>query len=192
MIPLHSLHKLFKVKRLCITTLQAVSGAGYPGVSSLNILDNIIPYIPQEEEKTEQEPLKIWGQIDSEGILPNTEIFISAHCNRVPILDGHTACISVEFQEKPGVDEIIGLWENFEGLNLPSAPQKPIVYLNQPDRPQPKLDKDAERGMGITVGRLRKCPVLDYRFVCLSHNTIRGAAGGGILNAELLVQQGHL
>lgn len=196
MIPLSPLHQQFKVTRLLVTTLQAISGAGYPGVSSLNIMDNIIPYIADEEEKSEQEPLKMWGHIQDNGIVPDNKICISAHCNRVPVLDGHLACVSVQFEQKPNEKEILNIWKNFQGtpqqLKLPSAPEYPIFYREESDRPQPRQDRNAGNGMSVTVGRLRKCSLFDYRFVALSHNTIRGAAGGGILNAEFLLHQGYL
>jgi len=192
MIPLSPLHQQFKVKRLIITTLQAVSGAGYPGVSSLDIMDNVIPYIANEEEKSEQEPLKIWGHIQDNFISSTNNIAISAHCNRVPVLDGHLACISVQFEQKPDKEEILSIWKNFRGLPLPSAPDRPIIYREECNRPQPRQDRNAGNGMSVTIGRLRDCSIFDYRFVALSHNTIRGAAGGGILNAEFLMQQGYL
>jgi aspartate-semialdehyde dehydrogenase len=192
MIPLSPLHQQFKVTRLIVTTLQAVSGAGYPGVSSLDVMDNVIPYIANEEEKSEQEPLKMWGHIRDNCISSTNNIAISAHCNRVPVLDGHLACISVQFEQKPDREEILSIWKNFQGLPLPSAPDRPIIYQAECDRPQPRQDRNAGNGMSVTVGRLRDCPLFDYRFVALSHNTIRGAAGGGILNAEFLMQQGYL
>lgn len=196
MIPLAPLHEQFKVTRLLVTTMQAVSGAGYPGVSSLDISENIIPYIADEEEKSEREPLKIWGEVRGNSICPTKDIVISAQCNRVPVIDGHLACLSVQFERKPSKEEILTLWKNFRGqpqqLELPSAPLSPIIYREECDRPQPRRDRDAGKGMSITVGRLRECPIFDYRFVALSHNTIRGAAGGGILNAELLWRQGYL
>lgn len=196
MIPLFPLHQQFKVTRLIVTTLQAVSGAGYPGVSSLDITDNVIPYIANEEEKSEQEPLKMWGHIRGNCISSNNNIVISAHCNRVPVLDGHLACVSVQFEQKPNKEEILNIWKTFNGLpqqlQLPSAPDHSIIYLDESDRPQPRQDRNAGNGMSVTVGRLRDCPLFDYRFVALSHNTIRGAAGGGILNAEFLMQQGYL
>lgn len=196
MIPLAPLHQQFQVKRLLITTLQATSGAGYPGVSSLDIIDNVIPYIANEEEKSEQEPLKIWGHIEDNNICSTSSIAISAHCNRVPVLDGHLACVSVQFNQKPTKEEILNLWKDFSALpqqlQLPSAPNHPIIYREESDRPQPRLDRIAGNGMSVTVGRLRNCSVFDYRFAALSHNTIRGAAGGGILNAEFLMQQGYL
>lgn len=191
MAPLFALHRDFCVRNAIVTTMQAVSGAGHPGVSSFDMVDNVIPFIGGEEEKSEQEPLKILGSVKGGKIVPASGISISAHCNRVPVLDGHTACISVQFEKKPGRDEILRAWGSFRGLpqelELPSAPKKPVIYLEEPDRPQPRLDRDAGNGMAVSVGRLRECRVLDYRFVCLSHNTVRGAAGGGILNAELLV-----
>lgn len=196
MIPLTPLHHKFKVSKLLVTTLQAMSGAGYPGVSSLDMIDNVIPYIASEEEKSEQEPLKIWGNIQDYGILSANNIVISAHCNRVPVMDGHLACVSVKFEQKPHKEEILNVWKNFQGfpqqLELPSAPHRPIIYHEECNRPQPRKDREAGNGMSISVGRLRNCHLFDYRFVALSHNTIRGAAGGGILNAELLLNQGYL
>lgn len=196
MISLAPLHQQFKVTRLHVTTLQAVSGAGYPGVSSLDIIDNVIPYIPDEEEKSEQEPLKIWGNVEEYGIKAASHIAISAHCNRVPVLDGHLACVSVQFEQKPDREDILRQWKNFQGLpqqlQLPSAPSHPILYRMESDRPQPRQDRNSGNGMSVTVGRLRSCPLFDYRFVALSHNTIRGAAGGGILNAEFLVHEGYI
>ena len=192
MIPLAPLHERFGVEKIMVTTLQAVSGAGYPGVSSLDIVDNIIPYIGGEEEKSENEPRKIWGKVTNGAIVINETISISAHCNRVPVLDGHMACVSVKFREKPTREEILELWNHFPGLDLPTAPKTPIIYREECDRPQTRHDRDAQGGMAVTVGRLRECPLFDYRFVALSHNTVRGAAGGGILNAELLYREGYL
>lgn len=193
MLPLAPLHSRFIVEKIIVTTLQAVSGAGYPGVSSLDMIDNIIPYIAQEEEKTEQEPLKIWGSIQGNFLQPARDITIAAHCNRVPVLDGHLACVSVKFAHKPKKEEILALWKDFKGnTSLPSQPEFPVIYREECDRPQPRQDRHAGNGMSVTCGRLRECPLLDFRFVALSHNTIRGAAGGGILNAELLVEKGHL
>lgn len=196
MIPLSPLHQQFKVTRLIVTTMQAVSGAGYPGASSLDMIDNVIPYINNEEEKSEQEPLKMWGQIEENCISAANHIVISAHCNRVPVLDGHLACVSVQFEQKPSREEILNLWSNFHSLpqqlQLPSAPEETIIYREESNRPQPRHDRNSGNGMSVTVGRLRECPLFDYRFVALSHNTIRGAAGGGILNAEFLVRQGYL
>jgi aspartate-semialdehyde dehydrogenase len=189
--PVYALMKEgFEVKKMILSTMQAVSGAGYPGVASLDIVDNLIPYIPGEEEKSEKEPLKILGRIESGKFVNNDSIKISAHCNRVPIVDGHTACVSLEFgSEKPALEEILKIWKNFRALpqelDLPSAPRQPIIYNPENNRPQPRKDRDNDKAMAVTVGRLRQCNVFDIRFVGLSHNTIRGAAGGGILNAEL-------
>lgn len=182
----------YKISDVAVTTLQAVSGAGYPGVPSLDVIDNVIPFINGEEEKTEQEPLKILGEIRDDRFSLRTDIRISAHCNRVPVRDGHVACVSVRFADtKPDRKDIIEIWNAFRSLPqelaLPSAPTQPIVYIDETARPQPKKDRLRGNGMTITVGRLRQCPVFDIKFVGLSHNTIRGAAGGGILNAELLV-----
>lgn len=192
LIPLFPLHEEFKIKKLIITTLQAMSGAG----ANFSISDNVIPYIAHEEEKSEREPLKILGAVVGNEITMATGIDIAAHCNRVPVVDGHMACVSVEFEKKPSENEILALWENFTGepqrLKLPSAPEKPIIYFREQDRPQPQLDRDVDKGMAVTVGRLRTCPVFDYRFTALSHNTVRGAAGGGVLNAELLVAKGYV
>jgi aspartate-semialdehyde dehydrogenase len=187
----------YPVESIVVTTLQAISGAGYPGVPSADILGNVVPFIRGEEEKTEQESLKILGTIEDGKFVYADSLTISAHCNRVPVIHGHTACVSLKFRaEKPSIPEIIALWSTFEAapqrLNLPSAPRPPIRYREEPDRPQPRKDRDAGRGMAITVGRLRKCPVLDIRFVALSHNTVRGAAGGAILSAELLKTQGYI
>ncbi|MHA1757809.1 MAG: aspartate-semialdehyde dehydrogenase [Promethearchaeota archaeon] len=196
--PIYALERAgYKVDQLIITTLQAVSGAGYPGVASLDIVDNIVPFIGGEEEKTEKEPLKILGKIGEDGIINNDSIKISATCTRVPVVDGHTACVNVKFKEKvPDQEEIIKIWKEFKSvpqeLDLPFAPKNPIIYLDNKDRPQPRKDRDNDKGMAVTVGRLRKDNVFDYKFVSLSHNTIRGAAGGAILNAELLIAKGYI
>lgn len=187
----------FEVQKLIITTMQAVSGAGYPGVASLDIIDNIVPFIGGEEEKTELEPLKILGHFENGKFVNFESLQISAHCNRVPVIDGHTACINMLFgSKKPTKDEILKIWKAFRGepqeLNLPSAPINSIIYLEEENRPQPKRDRDNDRAMAVTVGRLRKCSVFDFKFVGLSHNTVRGAAGGGILNAELALQKGFI
>ncbi|KAF3361988.1 Aspartate-semialdehyde dehydrogenase [Chlamydiales bacterium STE3] len=196
MIPLAALHKEFVIFKVLITTMQAISGAGHPGVASLDITDNVIPYIAQEEGKSEQEPLKIFGEIKNGHIVSNQHMQFSAHCNRVPVIDGHLACINVEFKKRPSQQEILKAWQLFEAepqhLQLPSAPLKAVNYLEEENRPQPRLDRDFDKGMAITVGRLRPCPIFDYKFVALSHNTLRGAAGGGILNAELLMKMGYL
>jgi len=187
----------YNVESIVVTTLQAISGAGYPGVSSLDMIDNVVPFIPNEEEKTEHEPLKILGSVQEGQLVPNPSLTISAHCNRVPVIDGHIACVSLAFaSQTPSLDEIRAVWKGFAGapqeLGLPTAPSPAILYREEPDRPQPRKDRDAGSGMAITVGRLRHCPVMDIRFVALSHNTIRGAAGGAILSAELLRAQGFL
>ncbi|HUC89037.1 MAG TPA: aspartate-semialdehyde dehydrogenase [Candidatus Paceibacterota bacterium] len=187
----------YPVKKILITTLQAVSGAGYPGVASLDILDNVIPYIGGEEEKTENEPLKILGQIKSKKFVNAEDIAISATCTRVPVSDGHLAAVNILFgASKPTKEEIIKIWTEFkslpQNLKLPFAPKNPIIYLEEENRPQPKYDRDTDKGMAVTVGRLRDCSIFDYKFVSLSHNTVRGAAGGGILNAELLVKKGYI
>lgn len=187
----------YKVDTLVITTLQAVSGAGYPGVPSLDMIDNIVPYIGGEEEKTEQEPKKILGRIDGDKIVNDESIKITATCTRVPVVDGHTAAVTVKFADKvPSKEEILDTWRRFtsvpQQLALPFAPGQPIWYIENENRPQPRKDRDNDKGMTVTVGRLRKDPVFHYKFVALSHNTVRGAAGGGILNAELLKAKGFL
>jgi aspartate-semialdehyde dehydrogenase len=198
MLPLHALLKAgYVVDRIIVTTLQAVSGAGYPGVPSLDVIDNVVPFIGGEEEKSETEPLKIFGTVEGGKIVPAAGPCISAHCTRVPVSDGHTACVSLGFAgKKPSPEEIIKLWREYSSvpqeMELPSAPPAPIVYRDEPDRPQPRTDRHAANGMAVTVGRLRPCNVLDYRFVGLHHNTVRGAAGGGILTAELLAARGYL
>ena len=198
MIPLHALAQAgFPAQRLIVTTMQAVSGAGYPGVPSLDMLDNIVPYIGGEEEKSEKEPLKIFGAIENgkfkDAVLPK----ISAACNRVPVTDGHTACVSLEFgSAKPSIDEIKKIWAAFRGLpqelHFPTAPEQPIIYREEDNRPQPRKDRDLDKAMAVVIGRLRPCNVFDIRFTALSHNTVRGAAGGGILNAELLKHKGYI
>jgi len=179
-----------------LTTLQAISGAGYPGVASWDILGNVIPFIGGgEEEKIETETNKILGALKN-GAVENHPVTVSAAVNRVPVHNGHTASISVALEQRPDSDAIIGAWNAFRGkpqeLGLPSAPPQPIVYLTELNRPQPALDANRDGGMTVTVGRLRRCPVLDYKFVALGHNTIRGAAGAAILNAELMHRQGLL
>jgi len=198
--PLYALIQAgYEIKRIIVTTLQAVSGAGYPGVPSLDMIDNIVPYIGGEEEKSELEPLKILGFIESGGsYIKNAEFpKVSAHCNRVPVTDGHTACVSLEFgAKKPSVDEVKNILSNFRSLpqelKLPMAPERPIIVREENDRPQPVKDRDTDKAMAITVGRIRPCGVFDLRFTGLSHNTVRGAAGGGVLNAELLYHKGYL
>ncbi|MFX0058593.1 MAG: aspartate-semialdehyde dehydrogenase [Candidatus Hodarchaeota archaeon] len=194
--PIYALNKLgYKVDKLIITTLQAVSGAGYPGVSSLDIIDNVVPFIGGEEKKSEEEPLKIFGKIGEKGIINDDSLQISATCTRVPVTDGHTAVVNMKFKENiPSMEEIKIIWKEFKSLpqelNLPYAPRQPIIYIENETRPQPKKDRDNDKGMAVTIGRLRKDNIFDYKFVALSHNTIRGAAGGAILNAELLKAKG--
>jgi aspartate-semialdehyde dehydrogenase len=196
MIPIYALMKAgYRIDKMIVTTLQAVSGAGYPGPASIDLIDNIVPYIGGEEEKSEVEPKKIFGKVEKGKIVPDDKIKISAHCNRVPVTDGHTACCSIQFAgKKPEIDEAINIWNNFSSspqeLKLPSAPIPALIYTDEANRPQPQKDRDTGNGMAVTVGRLRKCNVFDYRFVGLHHNTVRGAAGGSILAAELLKAKG--
>jgi aspartate-semialdehyde dehydrogenase len=189
-LALAPLHASFGVSAVAVTTLQALSGAGYPGVASLDVIDNVLPYIGGEEEKIETETTKILGRFANERI-ETAAMAVSAQCHRVNVADGHMAAVRVKFARKPELAELRESLESFHSLpqelGLHSAPEKPIVVRDEPDRPQPKLDRDAGRGMTITVGRLMPDSVLDYRFVVLSHNTIRGAAGAAILNAELLI-----
>jgi aspartate-semialdehyde dehydrogenase len=186
----------FGLKATTVTTMQAISGAGYPGVASWDILGNIIPYIGGgEEEKIETETKKILGCLKDGRVDPH-ELVISAQTTRVGVPNGHTGSISVRLDQQPPVEALIDAWRSFRGrpqqLKLPSAPAEPIVYLTEANRPQPSLDVDRGRGMTVSVGRLRPCPVLDYKFIALGHNTIRGAAGAAILNAELMSQEGLL
>jgi aspartate-semialdehyde dehydrogenase len=187
--------KPFGITRVVATTMQAISGAGYPGVASMDINANVIPFIGGEEEKMQQETQKILGDFAGDSLRP-LAAKVSAHCNRVPVVDGHTVAISVEFERKPSKDDIIRALANFRSVpqerNLPSAPPQPVMYLEENDRPQPRRDAERERGMAVFVGRLRECPVLDYKFVALGHNTIRGAAGVAVLNAELMYSEGLL
>jgi aspartate-semialdehyde dehydrogenase len=187
--------KHFGVKRIVATTMQAVSGAGYPGVPSMDILGNVIPYIGNEEEKMQEETQKILGSVSGDRI-ESLDARMSAHCNRVAVVDGHTVTVSVEFEERTTEGEIIQAMNSYRGapqiLQLPSAPTQPVHYMVEKDRPQPRRDAERERGMACFVGRLRPCPVLDWKFVTLTHNTIRGAAGAAVLNAELLYAQGFL
>lgn len=189
-LALKPLHDAFGIEQLHVVTLQAISGAGYPGVASLDIVDNVIPFISGEEHKLETEPLKILGRYENGAFHPAT-FRISAQCNRVAVSDGHTECVSIKFRTKPTQEEIISVWEEFRSLpqrlDLPMAPQKPLHYHHSEKFPQPKIHRHQDKGMSVHLGRLRPCPLLDYKFTLLSHNTIRGAAGGGILNAELIV-----
>ena len=193
--PVHALMQ-FGPEKILASTYQAISGAGKVFREWPEIIDNVIPYIGGEEEKSEKEPLKIWGTIEGDVIKPASGPAVSAQCYRVPVSDGHLAAVYVSFRNKPSKDEILACWKEFRGkpqeLKLPSAPAQFITYFDEPDRPQTKLDRNLENGMGIAVGRLREDNLFDYKFTCLSHNTIRGAAGGGILMAELLKAEGWL
>ena len=197
-VPALSPLREFGIKTISVCTYQAISGAGKTFDRWPEILDNVIPFIGGEEEKSEQEPLKIWGELSADGtqIIPAAAPVISAQCLRVPVSDGHMAAVSVSFENTPSEEEILNRWKSFhtvaQQLALPSSPDPFIQYMEDPSRPQTKLDRDFERGMGISVGRLRKDSVFDYKFVCLSHNTLRGAAGGGVLSAELLCAQGYI
>ena len=185
--------RLFTIRTVIVSTMQAVSGAGYPGVPSLDILGNVVPFIGGEEEKMETETLKILGS--NGGRVPYPAV-VSAHTNRVPVIDGHTMTVSVALDSKPGIDDILEAMRTFRGrpqeLGLPTAPDPAIVVMNESNRPQPRLDALLGDGMAISVGRLRACPVLTHKFVALGHNTIRGAAGASILNAELMKADGLL
>jgi aspartate-semialdehyde dehydrogenase len=185
----------FGIERVIVATLQAVSGAGYPGVASMDILANVIPYVGGEEEKMEQETQKILGGVANGQAVP-LSARVSAHCHRVAVTDGHTVATSVEFSSKPTVQDIRHAIEQFRGVpqqrNLPSAPPQPIIYMPQQDRPQPRRDVCRENGMSVFVGRVRDCAVLHTKFVACGHNTIRGAAGAAVLNAELMVSEGFL
>ena len=185
----------FGIERVIAATLQAVSGAGYPGVPSIDILANVIPHIAGEEEKIEQETQKILGATSNGQAVP-LNARVSAHCHRVAVADGHTVAVSVEFSSKPAVERMQHAIEHFRGIpqdrNLPSAPSRPIIYMPQQDRPQPRRDVSRENGMSVLVGRLRECAVLHAKFVACGHNTIRGAAGAAVLNAELMVSEGFL
>ena len=194
-LALAPLHAAFGVEASVATTLQALSGAGYPGVASLDILDNVLPYIGGEEEKIETETVKILGRFNESRIEP-APMAVSAQCHRVNVADGHMAAVRVKFARKPTLANLRDALTSFrslpQDLGLHSAPANPIVITDEENRPQPKLDRDAGNGMTITVGRIKPDSVMDYRFVVLSHNTIRGASGAAILNAELLVALGHL
>ena len=194
-IALAPLQHTFGLDTVMAVTMQAVSGAGYPGVASLDILGNVIPYIAKEEEKMEEETRKLLGKLNGSGIVMGS-FGMSAQCNRVAVEDGHTESVSIKLTNKAKPEEIIQAWTEFRSLpqelKLPSAPEQPVVYVTPSDRPQPRFDSDRGNGMTTTVGRLRPCGVLDWKFTVLSHNTIRGAAGAALLNAELLKVQGYL
>ncbi len=187
--------KQFGITRVIVTTMQAISGAGYPGVASMDINANVIPFIGGEEEKMQQETQKILGAFKGDRIEP-LAARVSAHCNRVPVVDGHTETVSVELDSKPAEQDILAAFAAFAGAPqkkcLPSAPAQPVIYTTDRDRPQPRRDVERERGMACFVGRLRPCPALDWKFVALGHNTVRGAAGAAVLNAELMYVEGFL
>ena len=201
-LPLAPLHQRFGIEKLFVSTMQAVSGAGYPGVASLDILGNVIPFIKNEEEKLQEEVAKLLGGLRVEGENARgfqlADLTVSAMCNRVPVLEGHTECVSVKLRKPATREEILDAWKSFqplsgkghEGLHLPSAPLHPVVYMDGEARPQPKLDLNRGHGMTTTVGRLRPCSIFDWKFTMLSHNTVRGAAGAAILNAEILAVLG--
>ncbi|MCI8649199.1 MAG: aspartate-semialdehyde dehydrogenase [Anaerotruncus sp.] len=193
---LHPLREEFGVEKALVCTYQAISGAGKTFESWPEMLDNVIPYIGGEEEKSEKEPQKIWGTIENGEIVPVSTPAITAQCLRVPCSDGHMAAVFVSFRKKPTIEQIKEKWASFAGaaqeLQLPSAPKQFLHYFEEPDRPQTKLDRMLENGMAVSIGRLREDTQYDYKFVCLSHNTLRGAAGGGVLLAELLAAKGYL
>lgn len=194
-LALAPLHQEFGLETVMAVTMQAVSGAGYPGVASLDILGNVIPFIRNEEEKMEEETKKLLGSLNGSKVIPG-EFAMSAQCNRVAVEDGHTESVSVRLKKKASLAEIIDAWSSYRAepqeLKLPSAPEHPVVYVPATDRPQPRFDVDTGAGMTTVVGRLRPCSVLNWKFTVLSHNTIRGAAGAALLNAELLKAKGYL
>lgn len=193
-VALKPIEERFGIEQIFVTTMQAVSGAGYPGVPSMDILGNVVPYIGGEEEKMEAETLKLLGRLEGTAVKP-LEAGITAHCNRVPVIDGHTECVSLKLRKKATREELLAAWAEFKplaGRDLPFAPAQPVEWTPEPDRPQPRLDRNRGAGMAVTVGRLRPCNLLDWKFVLMSHNTVRGAAGATILNAELLKSLGKL
>ena len=193
---LHPLMEKFQVTQALACTYQAISGAGKTFEQWPEMVDNVIPYIGGEEEKSELEPLKIWGTLADDKIVTDTAPSITTQCLRVPVLDGHIAAVFVRFTKKPRIEEVKEAWNSFSGepqrLQLPHAPKQFLHYFEEPDRPQPKLDRDLEGGMAVSIGRLRPDAQYDYKFICLSHNTLRGAAGGAVLMAELLAKSGYL
>lgn len=195
-VPALTALKEFEPVEVLACTYQAISGSGKTFKEFPEIVGNVIPYIGGEEEKSENEPLKIWGKIEDGKIVPAKGPIITTQCLRVPVLDGHLAAVFVKFKKKPTKQQIIDAWNNFKApelaANLPSSPKQMIKYMEEPDRPQPKLDKNYENGMGICMGRLREDKVYDYKFIGLSHNTLRGAAGGGVLSAEYLTAAGYI
>jgi aspartate-semialdehyde dehydrogenase len=191
-VALAPLHEAFGVRSVLVSTMQGLSGAGYPGVPSLDALDNVIPYIGGEEEKMSFEPRKMLGELNGDQV-ELAGFSVSAHCNRVPAREGHLETVSVGLDRRVTLDEVLDAWRNWQPLpqqlNLPTAPRPPLVVRGENDRPQTRLDRDAGRGMAVSVGRLRPCEILDIKFVVLGHNTIRGAAGASVLNAELMLAQ---
>ena len=193
-LALKPLEERFGIESLFVSTMQAVSGAGYPGVASLDILGNVVPYIKNEEEKLQEEVNKLLGRFAGNHI-EMLDAKVSAHCNRVAVEDGHTECVSIKFKQKASREDVLAAWAEFAplaGQRLPSAPEQPVEFDASVDRPQPRLDRMRGHGMASTVGRLRECNLLDWKFVVLSHNTIRGAAGAAVLNAEVLARLGKL
>jgi aspartate-semialdehyde dehydrogenase len=194
-LALAPLQKAFGVEAVFAVTMQAISGAGYPGVASLDILGNVVPFIKNEEEKMQEEAGKLLGKLKG-GVVVPADFRISSHCNRVAVEDGHTESISIKLKKRATPEKIIAAWREYRGqvadLKLPFAPSEPIFYDERPDRPQPRLDIERGHGMTVSCGRLRPCSLLDWKFTMLSHNTIRGAAGAALLNAELLKARGYL
>ncbi|MFA6941805.1 MAG: aspartate-semialdehyde dehydrogenase [Clostridiaceae bacterium] len=188
--------KKYGIKEMVVSTYQAISGAGKTFETWPEMIDNVIPFISGEEEKSEKEPLKIWGEIDGSRIKIAEKPVITTQCIRVPVANGHLSTVFVNFDNKPEKEDIIKIWDEYvsypQELELPSAPKKPIKYFREDNRPQTKIDRNYENGMGITTGRLREDTLFDYKFVCLSHNTLRGAAGGAVLTAELLTKEGYI
>jgi aspartate-semialdehyde dehydrogenase len=199
-LALAPLHHRFGIDKIFVATMQAISGAGYPGVPSMDILGNVIPYIAKEEDKMEAETRKLLGSLVESSLngsrVIDADLTLSAHCNRVAVEDGHTESVSLKLRKPATAEEIIEAWNEFrclpQKLKLPTAPEQPVIYESAPDRPQPRLDRDRGRGMSAVCGRLRPCNIFDWKFTVLSHNTIRGAAGAALLNGELLKAQGYL
>ncbi len=193
-LALAPIHEKFDVRKVFLSTMQAVSGAGYPGVSSMDIIDNVLPFIPGEEEKIESEPLKIFGRLDT-GSIEYSNMVISSRCHRVNVRDGHLMSVSIALENPPDLQELKLAWQEYSPeilqLNLPTAPARPVRITARPDRPQPIRDRDAGDGMTVTIGRVKPCPILDFSFSALGHNTVRGAAGGSVLIAELLKSRGY-
>jgi aspartate-semialdehyde dehydrogenase len=194
-LALGPLHRRFGIDKIFVATMQAISGAGYPGVPSMDILGNVIPYIAKEEDKMEAETRKLLGSLNGSRVI-DADLVLSAHCNRVAVEDGHTESVSIKLRKPATAGEIMDAWTEFrclpQKLKLPTAPEQPVIYETAPDRPQPRLDRDRGRGMSAVCGRLRPCNIFDWKFTVLSHNTIRGAAGAAVLNGELLKAQGYI